>query len=633
MCGITGWVDFTRDLTDRSPVIEAMTATLARRGPDAGGIWLDTHVALGHRRLAVIDLEHGTQPMRTPEHGPGDLPRAVISYGGEIYNFRELRAELAVLGHRFTTRSDTEVALRAYLQWGTGFVHRLNGMYSIAIWDTARDELLLVRDRLGVKPLFYYPTADGVLFGSEPKAILANPLAEAVAGAEELCDALLFLRTPGRVPFRGMRELKPGHLLRVGREGIREERYWALESRPHTDDLPTTVATIRELLDDIVPRQMVADVPLVSLLSGGLDSSTVTALAAKARAADGGSLSTFSVDFTGHTENFRADAVRPTPDGPYALEVARHVGSDHHPVVLDRAGLLDPAVRRSVLGAWDLPFNFADLDVSLYLLFAAVREHATVALSGEGADEVFGGYLWFSDPAARSAETFPWLKLGAHRGLDPRSLFHPWFVDGIDLGEYEADLYRTALAEVPHLDGGDGESAEDRRTRELSHLTLTRWLPILLDKKDRMGMANGLEGRVPFCDHRLVEYVFNIPWAMKTFSGQEKALLRAAAADLLPESVLRRTKAAYPSIQDPAYDRALIDGLSTAAGDPGAPLSPFLDGDAVRRLTAKTSAGSLSEFERILVESTVRLDDWTRTYGVEFTGVKATNPTAATAAR
>ncbi|MGW1197820.1 asparagine synthase (glutamine-hydrolyzing) [Streptomyces sp. NPDC002536] len=620
MCGITGWVDFTRDLTHETPAVEAMTRTLIARGPDAGGTWRDTHAALGHRRLAIIDLEHGTQPMRTPEPGPRDgTPRAVISYGGEIYNFRELREELALLGHRFTTRSDTEVALRAYLQWGTDFVHRLNGMYAIAIWDTAREELLLVRDRLGVKPLFYHPTPGGVLFGSEPKAILANPLAQAVAGAEELCDALLFLRTPGRVPFRGMHEVKPGHLLRVGRDGIREERYWALESRPHTDDLRTTIATVRDLLDDIVPRQMVADVPLVSLLSGGLDSSTVTALAARARAADGGQLSTFSVDFTGHTENFQADPIRPTPDGPYALEVARHVGSDHHAIVLDRARLLDPAVRRTVLGAWDLPFNFADLDVSLYLLFAAVREHATVALSGEGADEVFGGYLWFSDPGARSADTFPWLKLGAHRGLDPRNLFHPWFVDGIDLAEYQADLYRTALAEVPHL---DGENAEERRTRELGYVTLTRWLPILLDKKDRMGMASSLEGRVPFCDHRLVEYVFNVPWEMKTFSGEEKALLRAAAADLLPESVLRRKKAAYPSIQDPAYDRALITGLVTATGEGEAPLNPFLDGDAVRRLTSKTSTGSLSEFERILVESTVRLDDWLRTYQVELTDVK-----------
>ncbi|MFH8753837.1 asparagine synthase (glutamine-hydrolyzing) [Streptomyces rimosus] len=616
MCGITGWADFSRDLTTEFTTLDAMVRTLIRRGPDADGSWLDTHIALGHRRLAIIDPEGGAQPMATSERGPhGDLPRAVISYGGEIYNYRELRSELSLCGHRFATSSDTEVALRAYLQWGTDFVHRLNGMYAIAIWDTAHEELLLVRDRLGVKPLYYYPTPQGVIFGSEPKAILANPLVKPSASAEELCDALLFLRTPGRVPFRGMRELKPGHLLRVGREGLREDRYWALAARPHTDGLSTTIATVRELLDDIVPRQMVADVPVVALLSGGLDSSTVTALAQRVRAAEGGRISTFAVDFVGHTDNFRGDPIRPTPDGPYARAVARHVGSTHHTITLDRAGLLDPTVRRNVLAAWDLPFNFADLDVSLHQLFAAVREHAPVVLSGEGADEVFGGYLWFSDPAARAAETFPWLELGAHRGLDPRALFHPWFVDGIDLAAYQADLYRSALAEVPRL---DGEGPEERRTRELSYLTLTRWLPMLLDKKDRMGMANGLEGRVPFCDHRLVEYLFNAPWAMKTCTGQEKGLLREAAADLLPQSILRRTKAAYPSIQDPAYDHSLVSGLATVAVGDNAPLTGYLDPEGVRRLTDRTTTGTLSEFARILLESTVRLGDWLSTYDVDL---------------
>ncbi|CAJ6848722.1 asparagine synthase [Burkholderia pseudomallei] len=621
MCGITGWIDFARDLRNEAPIVDTMTDTLARRGPDARGVWLDTHAALGHRRLSIIDPERGAQPMLTPERGPRGLPRAVISYAGETYNFRELRAELGALGHRFDTHCDTEVVLRAYLEWGAAFVDRLNGMYSIAIWDTARDELLLVRDRLGVKPLFYYPTADGVIFGSEPKAILAHPDVRARTSSEGLCDALLFLRTPGQVPFSGMREVKPGHVLRVRRGGLAEQRYWALEARPHTDDLPTTIATIRALLDDIVSRQMISDVPLCALLSGGVDSSTIAALAQKRRrASGGGALSTFCVDFTGHTRNFRADPIRPTADAPFALEVARHIGSDHHTIELDQAGLLDPQVREAVLRAWDLPFNFTDLDVSLHRLFAEVRKHATVALSGEAADEIFGGYLWFSDPAARRAHTFPWLKLGAHRGLDPRALFHRSFIDALRLGEYEAQLYRAALAEVPRL---DGENAEDRRTRELHYLTLTRWLPVLLDKKDRMGMASGLEGRVPFCDHRLVEYVFNIPWAMKTFSGQEKALLRAAAADLLPESVLNRKKAAYPSIQAPGYDRGLIERLNRAIAAGRAPLEPFIDAGALRGLTEKTAAGSLSEFERILLESSSRLNDWLDLYRVELDGVPA----------
>lgn len=492
MCGITGWVDFAHDLRHETATIDAMTDTLKLRGPDARGVWIDKHVALGHRRLSIIDPERGLQPMQSQQTGPGNLPRAVISYAGETYNFIELRAELMQAGYRFATHCDTEVVLQAYLHWGADFVHRLNGMYSIAIWDSANDELILVRDRLGVKPLFYYPTADGVLFGSEPKALLANPDVKALSTRESLCDALLFLRTPGQVPFSGMKELKPGHLLRVRRGQIREERYWALEAKPHTDDLETTIATIRELLDDIVARQMIADVPLCALLSGGLDSSTVAALAQKKRLANGEDpLSTFCIDFVGHTENYRPDPVRPSADAPFAAEAARHIGSRHHNIVLDRASLLDPTLREKVMRAWDLPFNFGDLDISLHQLFANVRQHATVALSGEAADELFGGYLWISDPQARAAQTFPWLKLGAHRGLSPKALFHKQFIDDLKLDDYEAELYRTALAEVPRL---DGESAEERRTRELNYLTLTRWLPMLLDKKIAWGWPAALRG-------------------------------------------------------------------------------------------------------------------------------------------
>lgn len=623
MCGITGWVDFERDLRQERRTIEAMTETLRRRGPDDSGTWTDVHVALGHRRLAVIDPAGGAQPMLSPERSERDVPLAVLAYNGEIYNFRELREELAGLGHRFATQSDTEVLLRSYLEWQEAAIHKLNGIFAFAIWDERREELLLVRDRLGVKPLYYYATGSGVLFGSEPKAILANPLAKTHAGSEELCDALLFLRTPGRVPFRGMHEVKPGHLLRVRRDGIHEERYWQLEARPHTDSLEETIATIRGLLEDIVARQMMSDVPLCSLLSGGLDSSSVSALAQRSVRSTGGQLSTFVVDFVGHTEGFQADPIRPSPDGPYAREVADFIGSDHHTIMLDKGRLLDPLVREAVLGAWDLPFNFGDLDISLYLLFAGVSEHATVALSGEAADELFGGYLWFSDEKAMQADTFPWLKLAAHKGLDPSALFQPWFIDQLKLADYQADLYREALAEVPRL---PGESPRESRLREISYLTLTRWLPILLEKKDRMSMAVGLEGRVPFCDHRLVEYVFNIPWAMKQSFDLEKGLLREAVKDVLPESVIRRKKAAYPAVQDSGYDRALVDTLQAKAGDPASPIQAFLRPEGVERLVSKVQQQPLSEFERILVESTVRLDEWLTRYQVEIVDVKEVEP-------
>ncbi len=342
----------------------------------------------------------------------------------------------------------------------------------------------------------------------------------------------------------------------------------------------------------------------------------MTALAQRTRRSQGGGkLSSFVVDFAGQTKNFQADPIRPSPDEPYAREVADYVGTDHHTIVLDKGRLLDPAVREAVLRAWDLPYNFGDLDVSLHLLFAAIRKHAKVVLSGEAADELFGGYLWFSDEKAIQADTFPWLMLGAHRGLDPGVLFQKSFITKLRLSEHQSDLYHSALQEVPRL---KGETSRESRLREISYLTLTRWLPILLEKKDRMGMAVGLEGRVPFCDHRLVEYVFNIPWAMKSSFPMEKGLLREAVQDILPESVVRRKKAAYPSVQDPGYDRALVGMLRARMEQAGSPMQTVLSTDGVDRLVAKTQHQNLSEFERILVESSVRLGDWFAMYHVEI---------------
>ncbi len=329
MCGITGWVSYDRDLTAERATLEAMTQTMACRGPDGAGVWLDAHVGLGHRRLAVIDVEGGKQPMWVEQDGRTVL---VTTYSGEIYNYRELRAELASHGHVFRTRSDTEVALHAYLEWGESFTERLNGMYALALWDPGEEQLLLVRDRMGIKPLYYFPTDDGVLFGSEPKAILAHPQVRPVVDTEGLAELLAFTKTPGHAVYQGIRELRPGHVVRVRREGLTVTRYWALEAREHTDDLDTTVSTVRGLLEDIVTRQLVADVPLCTLLSGGLDSSVITALAARGLAAAGtGPVRSFSVDFVGYTDNFTADAMRADTGRPVRARTGRARGRPSTP--------------------------------------------------------------------------------------------------------------------------------------------------------------------------------------------------------------------------------------------------------------------------------------------------------------
>ncbi|MER6949939.1 asparagine synthase (glutamine-hydrolyzing) [Nonomuraea sp. NPDC000554] len=602
MCGIAGWVDFQRDLTSAHATALIMTETMACRGPDDQGLWLGQHAALGNRRLAVIDVEGGHMPMTAED-------AAVITYSGEVYNFRELRAELEAGGHRFRTSGDTEVVLHGYLEWGDGVAERLNGMYAFAVWDTRRQELLLVRDRLGIKPLFYYPLPDGVLFGSEPKAILANPLVEPVVDADGLREALTMASTPQRAVFKGMRELRPGHVLRVRREGLSSRRYWALEAREHTDDLDTTVRTVRDLLEDIVDRQLISDVPLCTLLSGGLDSSTITALARKR-----GQIRSFAVDFAGYTEQFRPDELRGDPDAPFVRELADYAGTDHIDITLGSDELADPRLRAAVVRAWDAPHFMGDMNTSLYVLFRAIREHSTVALSGESADEVFGGYRWFHDPQAVEAGTFPWLAM-VMNDHGPAELLDKALVERLELPAFIADSYRTALAEVPYLPGQDGL---ERRMREICHLHLTRFLPMLLDRKDRMSMAVGLEVRVPFCDHRLVEYVFNTPWAMKTFDGREKSLLRAAATDLVPESILRRVKSPYPATQDAAYEQALRDQLRELVDSGNAPVLRLLDAQAVREATAATDTKTTSTKTRYGLELALDLNVWLESYGVRL---------------
>ncbi|GII66515.1 asparagine synthetase B [Sphaerisporangium krabiense] len=616
MCGIAGWVSYSRDLTRHPGELDAMVATMALRGPDAGGVWRGPHAALGHRRLAVIDLEGGAQPMAAEDAGQVS---AVITYSGEVYNFRELRDELRRRGHGFRTASDTEVVLRAYLEWGVGFAERLNGMFAFAIWDARTEELLLVRDRMGVKPLFYHVTEDGVLFGSEHKAILAHPAAEAVVDLDGLREVFGLTMTPEHAVLRDVRAVRPGGIVRVSRGGVRKTRYWRLESRRHTDDLATTVRTVREILEDTVRRQLIADVPLCSLLSGGLDSSAVTALAARGLADETGrKVRTFSVDFAGHSERFRPNAVWESPDAPYVADAVRHIGADHEDIVLDNADLLSPGVRGAVRRALDLPTVTGDMEYSLYLLFQAVRKRSTVALSGESADELFGGYNHFHDPAVLRSATFPWhLPFRRAGGQEALRAIGLW--DALELESHIEQRYKEAIAEIPDL---DGESPDEARMREIGYLHLTRFVTFLLDRKDRVSMATGLEVRVPFCDHRLVEYVFNAPWAMKTFDGREKSLLRAATEDLLPRSVVERKKSPYPSTQDVAYESALRERVAALAAS-DSPVFDLVDRRGLRGLLdrppgAFAIGGPYSA--RAVLERLIDLDLWFREDGVRPAG-------------
>jgi asparagine synthase (glutamine-hydrolysing) len=571
MCGIAGWVDRRTDLSERSRLVEVMGAQVACRGPDAEGLFVTPHAVLAHRRLIVIDPEGGQQPMQALS-----APVTLV-YNGELYNTDEVREELKTRGYRFRSWSDTEVVLNAYLAWGTESPRHLNGIFAIAIYDRRDETLFLARDRLGVKPLFYARLDDGgLLFGSEPKAILAHPAFPHEVDAEGLNEVLTVgpARTPGVGIYRRMAELAPGMTAVFDGERLRSARYWRLVSEPHRDDVPTTIATVGELVRDAVTRQLVSDVGVCTFLSGGLDSSVVTAIAAGQLSGPRQPLDTYSVDFVDQDLYFQPTTFQQSLDAPWARRVSDHLGTRHRAVVLDNADLVEYLVPS--LAARDFP-GMADIDTSLYLFCRAIRQDHVMALSGEAADEVFGGYPWCHRPDALQAETFPW----ARRLPDRIGILDPGLVALLHPEEYVRSRYEEALREVPTL---SGESRDEARIREVLYLNLTRFLPTLLDRKDRMSMAHGLEVRVPFCDHRLVEYVWNIPWSIKSLGGTPKGVLREAARGLLPDDVIDRPKMPYPTTHHPQYAASFRDQLRQVMADSTSPLVGLVNRPRVMEL-------------------------------------------------
>jgi asparagine synthase (glutamine-hydrolysing) len=609
VCGIAGWIDTQIDLTKERPVLERMMTCLKHRGPDASGMWLSSRAGLAHRRLVVVDPLGGQQPM-IYEHGGRTY---ILVYNGELYNTDELRKQLQGLGHTFNSHSDTEVLLKAYAQWERECVRHLNGIFAFAVWNLKDQTLFMARDRLGVKPLFYTQRGSAFLFASEIKALLVHPLVPAHIDQEGLAEifALGPARTPGHGVFKGINELKPAEWLIYDSKGIRRGKYWSLISSKHTDDYRTTLEKVKYLFTDAVKRQLVSDVPVCTLLSGGLDSSAITAVASSEYGQRGERLNTYSVDYLENDLYFRSDDFQPDSDLPWAKDVASVLGTKHHTVWLNSGDLhrmLDQAMQSK-----DLP-GMADIDTSLYLFSRQIRQDATVALSGECADEVFSGYPWFRREDALQAKTFPWsLKTDLRKRILSKEV-----TGRIDIDNYIDRRYREALSEVPVLEGETGPAA---RQREITYLTLTRWMPTLLERKDRMSMAEGLEIRVPFCDHRLVEYVWNVPMDIKFAGGREKGLLRTALRGILPERVLWRPKSPYPKTHNPSYLSATVETLKRILKDLTSPLRPLLNKDAVKELINSGASLDKPWFGQLmrapqLFGYLIQVDLWMRRYKV-----------------
>ena len=546
LCAIAGFLNMIMD----EEILKAALDTMARRGPDGNGIARGNDWALLHSRLAVIDPQGGTQPMVLTWAGE----EFTLVYNGELYNTQPLRRELEHLGHSFVTHSDTEVLLHGFAQWGEEVLERLNGIFAFAVYLRKAGRLFLARDRIGVKPLFYARPDEGLIFASEIKTILCHPSVKPCLDARGAAELIMF--GPGRIPgsgvLKGIYEVEPGCCGWYQQGKLTLRRYWKLRDREHRENFEDTCFRVRELVTDAVKGQMVSDYPLGTFLSGGLDSSIISTICAGEMQKRGEVLNTFSVDYLNNDRYFTPGKFQPNSDGEFIQLMQQAVGSLHHRTVLTPEALLNEL--ENATHARDLP-GMADVDFSLLAFCREIRPLVKVALSGECADEIFGGYPWYRDPEIREKEGFPWAQ-----NLDYRmEMLHPDVRSRIDGRELVMDVYRDTCLSSDILPGA---SKTERRMKEMVNLNFRHFMQTLLDRKDRMSMYCGLEVRVPFCDYEIAEYLYGVPWEFKDYEGREKGLLRHAFRDCLPDAVLWRKKSPYPKTFDPKYEELVRGRLA-----------------------------------------------------------------------
>lgn len=605
MCSIAGKINLKGDLRGENETFLRMRKVLSKRGPDEDGLQVSHHAALVHTRLAVIDIENGKQPM--------EFAGYVIVYNGEIYNTDEIRSELISSGITFSGHSDTEVLLKAYIKWKEKCVEKLNGIFAFAIWDKMEERLFIARDRIGVKPFFYYNRNGEFIFSSEIKGILESGVVRAEADIGSIAEIMLLGpgRTQGQGVFKNIEELPPACCGYYDENGLKIKRYWCLEDKEHTDNLKTTIEKVRFLVTDAIERQLVSDVPVCTFLSGGLDSSLISSVADKYFTSKGEKLHTFSLDYKDNEIYFTKSKFQPNSDTSFIGIMNDYLNAENHLVKLDTEELAQALY--DAVDARDLP-GMADVDSSLLLFCKEIKKQGKVALSGECADEIFGGYPWYRDKTVRETQGFPWAQSTAYRY---KFLKHE-FAEKINAEDFVHLRYQQT---VDSTDTSKTKSDVDRRMKEMMRLNLDWFMQTLLDRKDRMSMYNGLEVRVPFCDYRIAEYLYNVPWEYKDYNHYEKGLLRKAMEGYLPEEILWRKKSPYPKTHNPSYLKKVSQMLTEIINDPTSPLLNVVKKSELERLLTDNVAqpwyGQLMTTPQTIAYF-VQFDYWMRKYKVSI---------------
>ncbi|MBC5639156.1 MULTISPECIES: asparagine synthase (glutamine-hydrolyzing) [Clostridia] len=611
MCGIAGWVNFSESLKSNSKIIKKMTDILERRGPDSEGIYESENVLLGHRRLIVVDPEGGEQPMIKIINGN----KYVLVYNGELYNTEELRKSLLEEGYFFDSYSDTEVLLMSYIAWGVNCIKKFNGIFAFAIYDEEKEQVFLARDQMGVKPLFYSINNKNIIFASEIKAILANPMVKAQIDREGITElfALGPAVVPGKAIYKNILEIAPANCLLISKENIKVWEYWKVTLQENKETVEEAAEHVRLLLFDAIKRQLVGDVPICTFLSGGLDSSAISAIAAEEFRNRGKILNTYSIDYKDNEKYFKSSLFQPTSDKYWAFRVAEFIKSNHKNVVLNHKDLV-LALKESTL-ARDLP-GMADVDSSLLLFCKEIRKNFVVSLSGECADEIFGGYPWYTNEEMLNAKTFPWSRAVGMRKSILNEKIKKFNIE--ECAEYE---YLKTLKEVPHF---ENEDKKNYRMKEMFYLNLKWFMVNLLNRKDRCSMYNSLEVRVPFADIRIVEYAFNLPAEIKLLHGREKGILRKALEGVLPEDVVYRKKSPYPKTHNPIYTEMVCKEMNKILSDNNSPILEIIDNKVVKEIVdTEGKSYTTPWFGQLmtgpqLIAYLIQLNIWMKEYNVNI---------------
>lgn len=605
MCGIAGILTPSIDLRNEKTLIENISKTLKMRGPDAKGEYVTPQTALIHRRLSVIDIEKGGQPMRFGKY--------IIVYNGELYNTAEVRDELISCGYEFDSHCDTEVVLKAYDKWQQDSVKRLNGIFAYAVYDEQENSLFLARDRIGVKPCYYSRVGDLFAFASRISSLLCIPQIRPVVDERGLNEIFMLgpAKTIGKAIFKDISELPPAHYMVYKNGNISISPYWKLQAWENKETVDEAIEHTYFLVKDSIERQLVSDVPLATFLSGGLDSSIISKVASDYYKRNGGVLNTYSVDYTDNDRYFKKSLFQPNKDSDYIGLMSDAIGSVHHNVVLDNSdvayALKEAAIARCVPG-------FADVDSSLLLFCREVKKNFTVCLSGECADEIFGGYPWYHRKEILFEDCFPWSRSTAAR----RNILRPDFLKNGE--EYIRSAYDDTVKQTSYL---EGESALEKRMREMFVLNLNWFMQTLLARKDVMSMESSLEVRVPFCDYRLVEYAYNMPWEIKALDGREKGILRKAFENDLPNEIAWRKKSPYPKTHNPVYFDCVCRLVHQAFADKDCPLCEMLNIQSVENLMDNPDSmtepwyGQLMQTPQVLAYI-YQIYVWIKNYNVEF---------------